>query len=65
MRSAVPGLLEAVSPQGSDPDSAAIRLLADSGPGLLDGAAGIALAVLRPAGSLDLRSRWDECLLIT
>ena len=57
--------LEAVNPQGGDPNVAAIRLLAGSGPGLLEGAAGVALAVLRPAGSLDPRSRWDACLLIT
>jgi hypothetical protein len=65
IRSTVPGLIDAIAPHGSDPTTAAVRLLTGSGPGLLEGAAGIALAVLRPAGSLDPRSRWDACLLIT
>lgn len=62
--SAVPGLLDAIDPEGSDPSTAAARLITRSGPGLLEGAAGCALAVLRPAGNLDPRSQWDACLLI-
>jgi hypothetical protein len=64
IRAAVPGLLDALAPECVEPGPAAARLLTQSGPGLLEGAAGCALAILRPAGSLDPRSRWDACLLI-
>ncbi|WP_329486675.1 lanthionine synthetase C family protein [Kitasatospora sp. NBC_01246] len=61
LRALVPALLTAVRRE------AAVALVdaPDAGPGLLDGAAGVALATLA-AGSTDPpRSAWDACLLIS
>jgi len=62
----VPGLLDAVQPAGTDPESAAACLLntAGRGPGFLEGASGVALAGLPASGSPASRSGWDTCLLI-
>jgi hypothetical protein len=66
LRATIPALLDAVQPPGSDPAHAATRLMQDEerGPGLLDGAAGIALALLAPSTAEPPRSTWDACLLI-
>ncbi len=61
LRALIPPLLSAVQP------AAAVALVeaSDAGPGLLNGAAGVALATLA-AGSTDPpRSAWDACLLIS
>jgi hypothetical protein len=68
LRALVPGLLDAVHLPGTDPTTAAACLLdpAGCGPGFLEGASGIALAILRPSHSgLPAASGWDTCLLIT
>ncbi|GAA1414333.1 lanthionine synthetase C family protein [Catellatospora coxensis] len=58
-------LLDAVLPSDSTPDARAASLLhSGAGPGLLDGAAGVALACLAASG-MTPRSGWDTCLLIT
>ncbi|MER6352821.1 lanthionine synthetase C family protein [Streptomyces sp. NPDC001634] len=66
LRAAIPALLAAVHPPGTDPDLVATALIQDEerGPGLLDGAAGIALALLAPSTAAPPRSAWDACLLI-
>ncbi|MFD3823153.1 lanthionine synthetase C family protein [Streptomyces sp. NPDC058625] len=66
LRAAIPALLAAVTPPGTDPDRMATALIQDEdgGPGLLDGAAGIALALLAPSTAAPPRSAWDACLLI-
>jgi hypothetical protein len=53
-------------PSGTDAAHAASELIQDErrGPGLLDGAAGIALALLAPGTATPPRSAWDACLLI-
>lgn len=65
LRAVIPALLAAVHPPGTDPH-AATTLMRDEerGPGLLDGAAGIALALLAPSTAAPPRSTWDACLLI-
>jgi hypothetical protein len=65
LRALVPGLLDTIHPAGTDPDTAASGLLAERGPGFLDGASGIALAVHGPGHDLPASSGWDTCLLIT
>ncbi|GGZ98105.1 hypothetical protein GCM10010371_67280 [Streptomyces subrutilus] len=64
--SLIPHLLEAVAPpdpRGQEEAADALLRTADgSGAGLLDGAAGVALAVLA-AGTGRTASRWDTCLL--
>lgn len=62
----IPGLLNAVQPSGTNPEDTAAALLsaAGRGPGLLDGAAGVALAVLAPDTGQLPSSGWDSCLLI-
>jgi hypothetical protein len=62
----IPGLLNAVQPSGTNPEDTAAALLgtAGRGPGLLDGAAGVALAILAPASGQLPSSGWDSCLLI-
>lgn len=62
----VPGLLDAVQPAGTDPQSSAACLLgaAGCGPGFLEGASGVALAVMAPGFQVAGRSGWDTCLLI-
>ncbi|GHA39787.1 hypothetical protein GCM10010372_44840 [Streptomyces tauricus] len=66
LRAAIPALLAAVIPPGTDPDLMATALIQDEdgGPGFLDGAAGIALALLAPSTAAPPRSAWDACLLI-
>jgi hypothetical protein len=66
LRAAIPALLAAVHPSGTDPELMATTLIQDEerGPGLLDGAAGIALALLAPITAAPPRSAWDACLLI-
>lgn len=66
LRAATPVLLAVVHPPGTDPAHAATTLIRDEarGPGLLDGAAGIALAVLAPSTATPPQSAWDACLLI-
>jgi hypothetical protein len=56
IRSAIPALLNAIHA----PNTA----LSDGEPGLLDGAAGIALALIAPSTATPPRSAWDTCLLI-
>lgn len=62
----IPALLAAVHPPGTDPVHAAAALVQDEerGPGFLDGAAGIALALLTSTGAAPPRSTWDACLLV-
>lgn len=66
LRATCPALLAAVHPPGTDPDLVASALIHDEehGPGLLDGAAGIALGLLAAATSQPPKSAWDACLLI-
>ena len=66
LRAAIPALLAAVIPPGTDPEFMATALMQneEGGPGLLDGAAGIALALLAPSTAAPPRSAWDACLLI-
>ncbi|MFJ9789329.1 lanthionine synthetase C family protein [Streptomyces globosus] len=66
LRAVLPALLSAVHPPGSDPAAAAAGLIQaqEPDPGLLDGAAGIALAVLAPAAGTPTGTSWDTCLLI-
>ncbi|MCI0383807.1 lanthionine synthetase C family protein [Streptomyces sp. CNQ085] len=66
LRAAIPALLTAVHPPDTDPELAATALIQDEerGPGLLDGAAGTALALLAPSTAAPPRSAWDACLLI-
>ncbi|MCZ4513984.1 lanthionine synthetase C family protein [Streptomyces sp. ActVer] len=66
LRAAIPALLAAVHPPGTDPALTATALIQDEerGPGLLDGAAGTALALIAPSTATPPRSAWDACLLI-
>ncbi len=66
LRAAIPALLAVVHPPGTDPAYAAEELIQEEerGPGLLDGAAGIALALLSSSTAAPPRSAWDACLLI-
>ncbi|WP_043680784.1 lanthionine synthetase C family protein [Streptomyces xylophagus] len=66
LRAAIPVLLAVVHPPGTDPAHAAATLIRDKerGPGFLDGAAGVALAVLAPETATPPQSAWDACLLI-
>jgi hypothetical protein len=66
LRAAIPALLAAVHPPGTDPAHAATALVQGEaqGPGLLNGAAGTALALLAPSTAAPPRSAWDACLLI-
>jgi hypothetical protein len=53
----------AILPDGSDPAAVAARLVHDpAGPGLLDGAAGVALAAL--TSRTQISHGWDTCLLV-
>ncbi|MER7045561.1 lanthionine synthetase C family protein [Streptomyces jumonjinensis] len=56
IRAAIPALLNEILP----PDAA----LGSGDPGLLDGAAGVALALIAPSTTTSPRSAWDSCLLI-
>ncbi|NRQ30667.1 lanthionine synthetase C family protein [Nonomuraea sp. NN258] len=61
----LPVLLDEVLPSGADPNDVTTALLGgQGGPSLLEGAAGIALAVLAPATGSAPSSGWDTCLLI-
>ncbi|MGW0557306.1 lanthionine synthetase C family protein [Streptomyces sp. NPDC002926] len=66
LRAAITALLAVVCPPGTDPADAAMAVVRDeeAGPGFLNGAAGIALALLSPATAKPPRSAWDACLLI-
>ncbi|MFE9926197.1 lanthionine synthetase C family protein [Streptomyces sp. NPDC005774] len=66
LRAVIPAFLTAVHPPGTDPDLAATALIQDEerGPGLLDGAAGRALALLASSTAAPPRPAWDTCLLI-
>ncbi|MEV7781757.1 lanthionine synthetase C family protein [Kitasatospora sp. NPDC088351] len=67
LRALIPALLSAVHPPGTDAEHVTTALMgaADGGPGLLDGAAGVALAVLTPSAAAPPSSAWDACLLIS
>jgi lantibiotic biosynthesis protein len=60
------GLLDAVVPEGLDPQDLAMTLLdpVAGDIGLLEGAAGVALALHAAATDTTPISRWDSCLLI-
>ena len=66
LRAAIPALLALPCPPGADPDETARTVVndKDAGPGFLDGAAGIALALMAPAAQAPPRTSWDACLLI-
>ncbi|MCQ4084380.1 lanthionine synthetase C family protein [Streptomyces sp. RB6PN25] len=66
LRATIPALLTAIYPPGTDPREAALTMVQDeeAGPGFLNGAAGIALALQTPATAVPPRSAWDACLLI-
>jgi hypothetical protein len=66
LRAAIPALLTLLCPPGTDPDEAAMAIVNDdeAGRGFLNGAAGIALALLVPATEAPPRTSWDACLLI-
>ncbi|MGW3651064.1 lanthionine synthetase C family protein [Streptomyces sp. NPDC000878] len=66
LRAAIPALLAVLCPPGTDPDDVATAIVhdEDAGPGFLNGAAGIALALLVPATEAPPRTSWDACLLI-
>lgn len=66
IRATIPDLLAALMPPGTDPELLATRLIQDKdgGPGLLDGAAGTALALLAAASNSPPQSAWDSCLLL-
>ncbi len=64
LRDIIPRLLDAVHAPGTDPEDTAAALLTGPDPGFLDGAAGVALAVLAPATARLPRTAWDACLLI-
>ncbi|MFF2546625.1 lanthionine synthetase C family protein [Kitasatospora sp. NPDC058063] len=63
LRSAAALLLDTAHPPLTDPAEQAHRLLASMGPGLLEGAAGTALALLAPATGTASATPWDACLL--
>jgi hypothetical protein len=60
-------LLEAVHPLHTEASDHAGALIADTnhGPGFLNGAAGIALALLAPITGVLPASPWDACLLVS
>ncbi|MGC4851885.1 lanthionine synthetase C family protein [Micromonospora sp. DT4] len=66
LRATATELLDAIHRPDTDPQDTAATLLGPDGggPGLLDGAAGTALASLTAAG-VGVATRWDACLLIT
>ncbi|MBB5933116.1 hypothetical protein FHS42_000134 [Streptomyces zagrosensis] len=53
-------------PPGTVPEETAGAVIKDeeAGPGFLNGAAGMALALLAPATTAPPQSGWDTCLLI-
>ncbi|MEY9841747.1 lanthionine synthetase C family protein [Streptacidiphilus sp. EB103A] len=66
LRAAIPALLSTVCPPDTAPSAVATALAQDpeAGPGFLNGAAGIALALRTPATGTPPISPWDACLLI-
>ncbi|MGW1143557.1 lanthionine synthetase C family protein [Streptomyces sp. NPDC002454] len=56
IRAAIPALLDKIHLPGA--------ALGSGDPGLLDGAAGVALALIAPSTTTPPRSAWDSCLLI-
>jgi hypothetical protein len=60
-------LLDAIHPPDADPLLTAAALLdpAGPGPGLLEGAAGVALAIQALGAERPPHTRWDACLLIS
>ncbi|MFH8556424.1 lanthionine synthetase C family protein [Streptomyces celluloflavus] len=66
LRAAIPPLLTAACPSGIVPEDTARAVIQDeeAGPGFLNGAAGMALALLAPATTAPPQSAWDTCLLI-
>lgn len=56
IRAAIPALLDKIHLPGA--------ALGSGDPGLLDGAAGVALALIAPSTTTLARSSWDSCLLI-
>ncbi|MFI9845149.1 lanthionine synthetase C family protein [Nonomuraea sp. NPDC051941] len=66
LRTLTPVLLEEVLPPRTEPQDVVTALLGGTaGPALLEGAAGVALAILAPAAGTLPHSGWDTCLLIT
>ena len=63
LRSAASLLLDTTHPPRTDPNEQARELLATTGPDLLEGAAGTALALLAPATGRPPATCWDACLL--
>lgn len=64
LRALVPRLLDQIGPAGADPRRTAAALVADAArPGLLEGAAGVALAALSCSTAATASSSWDACLL--
>ncbi|GAA3304778.1 hypothetical protein GCM10020295_56780 [Streptomyces cinereospinus] len=66
LRAVIPPLLAAVCPPDTVPEEVAEAVVRDkeAGPGFLNGAAGMALALLAPASVAPPRSAWDTCLVI-
>jgi Lanthionine synthetase C-like protein len=66
LRAVIPALLSTVCSPGIDPASVAKALVRGekAGPGFLDGAAGVALALFAPATASSPLSTWDSCLLL-
>ncbi|MEU5529340.1 lanthionine synthetase C family protein [Micromonospora chersina] len=60
----VPDLLSMIDPTGAGPRRTAVALIAAApGPGLLEGAAGVALAALSCSTASTPASSWDSCLI--
>lgn len=66
LRAMVSRLLDQIDPEGAGSRRTAAALTANAaGPGLLEGAAGVALAALSCSTSAVPNSSWDSCLLTT
>ncbi|MEV4210164.1 lanthionine synthetase C family protein [Micromonospora sp. NPDC049662] len=64
LKGLVPRLLNGIGPTETEAHRAAAALLGDqTHPGLLDGAAGVALAALSCGSAAPTSSAWDSCLL--
>ncbi|MFG1661385.1 lanthionine synthetase LanC family protein [Micromonospora chersina] len=60
----VPDLLSMIDPTGAGPRRTAAALIAAApGPGLLEGAAGVALAAMSCSTASTPASSWDSCLI--
>ncbi|MEU0403305.1 lanthionine synthetase C family protein [Streptomyces sp. NPDC006197] len=66
LRAVVPALVDEICPAVGDPVAAARAIIRDgtTGPGFLDGAAGVALALQTSVTAVPPESTWDTCLLI-